>query len=46
MTLMVEPAFSVASKRRGADMFVCMVFAFIGGLAGHAVALAFNEASQ
>lgn len=27
-------------------MFVCMVFAFIGGLAGHAVALAFNEASQ
>ncbi|KIS40786.1 hypothetical protein WJ66_01600 [Stenotrophomonas maltophilia WJ66] len=27
-------------------MLVCMVFAFIGGLAGHAVALAFNEASQ
>lgn len=27
-------------------MLVCMVFAFIGGLAGHAVSLAFNEASQ
>jgi len=27
-------------------MLVCMVFAFLGGLAGHAVALAFNEASQ
>jgi hypothetical protein len=27
-------------------MLVCMVFAFLGGLAGHAVALAFNEAAQ